>query len=91
MGSVAVLLSMTRNELSLARGLAVAALFNAGANLALIPRFGMAGAALATAVTMLLWNLALARAVKARLGVSAWAFGGRAAPRSPGDEGTKHT
>ncbi len=74
MGSVVILLSMTGHERSLTRGLAVTAVLNIGLNLLLIPRWGMEGAATATAVSMLCWNLLLVRAAKVKLGIASWVF-----------------
>lgn len=74
MGSVGLLLNMTDNEGIVARTVAIAAGGNIVANLALIPIWGMAGAAAATAGTFLVWNVLLARAVKKRLGINSTAF-----------------
>lgn len=59
LGQVAHLLNMTGHERATGRGFAVAALSNVLLNLLLIPPFGMSGAALATASTVILWNCVL--------------------------------
>lgn len=68
-GSVGTTLSMTGNE----KDALVAAVFAAGANiglnLALIPRMGAMGAALATTITMLLWNGIMLQRVWRRTGL----------------------
>lgn len=75
MGSVGVLLNMTGHERDTVRGIGVAAGINVLLNLILIPRMGMAGAAIATALTLLAWNLILRRSVRVRLGIETAAFG----------------
>ncbi len=76
-GSVAFLLNMTGHERDTARGLAAAVALNIVLNLLLIPVFGLEGAAVATSVTLVLWNLLLWRAVRRRLGIDSTAFGAR--------------
>jgi O-antigen/teichoic acid export membrane protein len=74
-GSVGFLLNMTGHERDTAVGLTVAAFSNVALNLALIPLFGMIGAAIATAMTLVIWNLILWYAVWRRLGINSAAFG----------------
>ncbi|MCA1799507.1 MAG: polysaccharide biosynthesis C-terminal domain-containing protein [Xanthomonadaceae bacterium] len=74
-GSVGYLLNMTGHERDTARGIAIAAAVNVALNLLLIPRWGMHGAAAATAASMVTWNVLLWRDVKARLGINSFAFG----------------
>jgi O-antigen/teichoic acid export membrane protein len=69
-GPVMYLLNMTGHERPAQRIVWVAALGNLGLNLWAIPRFGIEGAAVATAVSMALWNVAAALAVKRLLGLS---------------------
>jgi O-antigen/teichoic acid export membrane protein len=69
MGSVAQLLNMTGHERDMARGVVIAAISNIVLNAVLIPPFGMQGAAIATATTLLIWNYLLYRDVKYRLGI----------------------
>lgn len=72
-GSVGVLLNMTGHE----RGVAVGAALNVVLNLALIPSFGMVGAALASTVSLVVWNLILWRTVHRRLGLESSVLGAR--------------
>ena len=71
-GPVMYLLNMTGHERPAQRIVWVAALGNLGLNLWAIPRFGIEGAAVATAFSMALWNVAAAVAVKRLLGLSVW-------------------
>jgi O-antigen/teichoic acid export membrane protein len=78
-GSVGFLLNMTGHERDTARGIAIGALANVVLNLVLIPHFGMNGAALATAVSMIIWNLLLWYFARRRLGIRTHGLGfGRA-------------
>lgn len=74
MGSVGYLLNMTGHEKDTAKGLMVAALSNIVLNLALIPLFGMEGAAVATAFSLAVWNILLYRQVKRRIGIDSSAI-----------------
>jgi O-antigen/teichoic acid export membrane protein len=74
MGSVAGLLNMTGHEKETAKGVAIAAGVNVLLNLILIPYFGMSGAATATAVSLMVWNLLLWRAVHRHLDIESMAF-----------------
>ena len=78
MGSVGFLLSMTGHEADVARTLLFTAMLNIILNYLLIPGFGMAGAASATAISLCVWNILLFVLVKKRLGISSWAFAGKA-------------
>ncbi|MDH3628764.1 MAG: flippase [Acidobacteriota bacterium] len=69
MGSVGVLLIMTGHERDAAIGFGVGALLNITLNIVLIPRFGMLGAAVATASSTILWNIALVLRARRRLGL----------------------
>ena len=73
-GSVGPLLNMTGHEDVAARNLWLAALLNIVLNFAFIPFFGMIGAAIATAISMVLWNLLLYQQVKHRLGINSTVF-----------------
>ncbi len=68
-GSVGFLLNMTGHERDTAVGVGIAAVANVLLNLALIPPFGMVGAAAATAVTLAAWNVILCRQVYRRIGI----------------------
>ena len=78
-GSVVLLLNMTGHERDTVRGLSIGVVVNALLNLALIPLFGINGAAAATALTLLIWNVLLWRAVRRRLGIASTALGLRVA------------
>lgn len=80
-GSVGFLLNMTGHERDAARGLVIAAVVNVMLNLALIPALGVNGAALATAFSLIMWNVLLWRAVRIRLGIDSTALGLRPTQR----------
>jgi O-antigen/teichoic acid export membrane protein len=84
-GFAFLLLTMTGNQRVVAWVLGGSAALNVGLNAALIPRFGMLGAAVATTLTLVLWNIILV--VKARLvyQVDTSALGMRPQPRSRSD------
>lgn len=71
-GPVMYLLNMTGHERPAQRIVWIAALGNLALNVWAIPRFGIEGAAVATAFSMALWNVAAAVAVKRLLGLSVW-------------------
>lgn len=73
-GSVGFLLNMTGHERDVARTLLITAGLNIILNLVLIPSFGMVGAASATAVSLIIWNLMLYKIVKKRIGINSTAF-----------------
>ncbi|WP_221177839.1 flippase [Salinisphaera orenii] len=75
MGSVGMLLNMTGHERDTMRGIAWAAAANVVMNFALIPIFGMEGAAAASVLTLIWWNILLRRAVIKRLGLETLATG----------------
>lgn len=58
-GSVGIILNMAGLERLTARGVAIAALVSIALNAALIPFFGVIGAALATSICLALWNVLL--------------------------------
>lgn len=58
-GSVGVILVMTGNESKAASGLALSAVLNVVLNALLIPIWGIEGAAAATAISTVMWNLLL--------------------------------
>lgn len=68
-GSVGLYLNMTGYEDQTATILGSAAIGNILLNLLLIPPLGMTGAALATGITLVFWNICLATLVARRLGV----------------------
>lgn len=67
MGSVGLFLVMTGHETDAVRALVVSAVVNLSLNVVLIPQFGIAGAASATAVSVVLWNVILAIQLYRRL------------------------
>ncbi len=73
-GSTGVLLNMTGHEKIAAKWLAVAALVNVILAVALIPSFGISGAAWASATSVILWNLAFWVSAKRALGVDGSVF-----------------
>lgn len=74
-GSVISILNMTGHERDTLAGVVVACVLNVALNAVLIPLYGAMGAAIATAATMLAWNLILFRQVWRRLGINPSAFG----------------
>jgi O-antigen/teichoic acid export membrane protein len=73
-GSVGFLLMMTGYEQDTARGMAIAAVSNIVLNLVLVPLWGTKGAALASAITLVIWNVLLWLAVRRRLKINSMAF-----------------
>jgi O-antigen/teichoic acid export membrane protein len=73
-GSVGVLLNMTHHERETAKALALSALLNVALNLLLLPRLGILGSSIATALTLIIWNIMLWWAVRKRLGINSLAF-----------------
>jgi O-antigen/teichoic acid export membrane protein len=73
-GSVASLLNMTGHERDTTRSILVAAIFNVTLNLLLTPSLGMVGAAIATAATLVVWNVVMWFAVRRRIGIYASPF-----------------
>lgn len=87
MGSVGQLLMMTGHEDEVAKGMGISAALNVGLNVLLIPHWGLAGAAAATATSTIVWNVLLAIWVYKKLGIHATALGrigrqARMVPRS---------
>lgn len=74
-GSVGFLLTMTGHEGIATRAIGMSALLNLVLNLALIPRFGMVGAAIATTISTAMRSLVLSRHVRRLLGYDATALG----------------
>lgn len=79
-GATGMLLNMTGFERDVTRVIAIAAGLNVALNLALIPPFGVIGAAVATSISLAFWNIWLWRVVHRRLGVSSSAFSFGRAP-----------
>lgn len=74
-GSVGILLNMTGHERDTVIGITVAAISNVTLNSLLIPAYGIEGAALATATTLLIWNIILWYFVRTRLKIESSALG----------------
>lgn len=70
-GPVSMLLNMSGEETWTAVSSALSLAINVVANLVLIPRFGMIGAAIATVVSTVVWNAAMYFVVWRRIGVRA--------------------
>lgn len=75
-GSVVLFLSMTGHEKDTLKGMSVAALLNLILNALLIPSWDFVGAAVATAVSLVTWNILLGVLLYRRLGLIAGPFGG---------------
>ncbi len=81
-GAVAILLIMTGHERVTGVTVGITAVLNIALNALLIPRFGIEGAAVATGVSLVAWNLALYVVAGRRLAVRCLPFGGRSRPGS---------
>lgn len=75
MGSVGVVLVMTGHERDAAWGIGFGAFFNIILNFLLIPKWGIEGAAAATATSMIIWNLLLVSRVYRRTSIHTTALG----------------
>jgi len=73
-GSVGYLMTMTGHQREAMYIIGGCALLNIILNSLLIPVFGLPGAAIATATTIALWNIILARLVKIKLNINSTAF-----------------
>jgi O-antigen/teichoic acid export membrane protein len=69
-GPVALLLNMTGYERYTLRGVGVSTILNVVLNAILIPKYGIAGAAVASALTVMGWNLILVYFVATKLGIN---------------------
>jgi len=74
MGSVASLLNMTGHEHDTTKSIFTGAIVNVLLNVALTPAWGATGAAIATAATLVVWNLMMWRRVRTRLGIESSPF-----------------
>ncbi|MBF0381984.1 MAG: flippase [Magnetococcales bacterium] len=74
MGSVGFLLTMSGHEKVALKIMLITATLNVILNMILIPQFGTNGAAIATTVTLMLWNILLFFEVKNRIGILSTAF-----------------
>ena len=73
-GPVGFLLNMTGHEKDTARGMILATCVNVILNFFLIPSLGTKGAAIATAISMIIWNMILWQMVRNRLGINSLAL-----------------
>ena len=69
------LLIMSANQKTVAAIFSSSALLNVLGNLLLIPLYGIEGAALATGISIVAWNLLMVHQVRKRLGIKATLFG----------------
>ena len=74
-GSVGLLLIMTGYERRAAIGIGIGAISNIILNAVFVPLLGMEGAAIASAVSMILWNIVLAIEVNKHIGIHPTALG----------------
>ena len=74
-GSVGFILNMTGHERDTAVGVTIAAAVNIVLNWLLIPRYQAVGAAWATGVSLMVWNVLLVYAVYRRTGLQSTALG----------------
>lgn len=70
MGSVSLLLVMTGHEREAAFGVGLSAVLNIVLNATLIPYFGLTGAAVATGLSMVVWNIVFAIVATRQVGVN---------------------
>lgn len=74
-GSVTLLLTTTGYERDALKGIALGAIVNVIGNAVMIPLYGINGAAIATALSTVVWNVALGILVYRRLGINPTMFG----------------
>ncbi|SFE72286.1 flippase [Roseivivax sediminis] len=73
-GSVITILNMTGHEVDTMKGVLLGTLVNVVLNALLIPIYGPTGAAIATAITVVAWNIYLHRLVRKRLAINSTPF-----------------
>lgn len=74
-GSVGSILHMTGYEIKALQAMGLSAVINIVLNLYLVPRYGMEGAALATAISLSVWNILMVIWVKKYTGLNSTALG----------------
>jgi O-antigen/teichoic acid export membrane protein len=74
MGSVASVLNMTGHERETTKSVLVGAFVNVTLNLALVPVWGMIGAAIATACTLVVWNVIMWHKARTLVGIETSPF-----------------
>lgn len=85
MGSVGTLLVMSGKESVVPKVFWVSAILNVALNALWIPIWGINGAAAATAISMIFWNVVLMSLVRTRMGIDATALGLRLHGKGPND------
>ena len=75
LGPVSSLLTMTGFERDMARSVAIATALNVVLGVALIPQFGMIGAAIASTATTITWNFHMWFTVRRKIGIDTMPFG----------------
>lgn len=70
MGPVGFIMTMTRHHRAASVIISVSALVNIVLNIILIPKYGMVGAAIATTVTMLSWNIVFWFYIRKNIGIN---------------------
>lgn len=73
-GSVGVILNMTGNESIVSKTTWFTAIFNLVMNICFINIYGVIGVAIATTMSLVMWNLILFQAVKRRIGIDTSPF-----------------
>jgi len=73
-GPVSIVLNMTENEKLTAKGVTISTLINIILNILLIPIWGVTGAALATSISLVIWNILLSVWLFQRLGLTTLPF-----------------
>ena len=75
MGSVGLLLNMSGNEKQALKMQAMSAVVNIMLDLILIPIYGIIGAAIATAISLMLWNIGMVWISRRKLNIKVTVFG----------------
>jgi O-antigen/teichoic acid export membrane protein len=71
-GSVGVIMQMTGNQLAYQYIVFIALLLNIALNFTLVPRYGITGAAVATVLSMFVWNIACAVYIQRKLKIQSY-------------------
>jgi len=66
---------MTGHEKDATWSIGISAVLNVGLNFALVPKWGLEGAAISAASSTVLWNCLMARAVHKRFGIHSTVLG----------------
>lgn len=73
-GPVGILLTMTTHHLAATKMMGISAIINLGLNFGLVPRFGITGAAVATGLSTLIWNVTMLILVVSKLKINPTIF-----------------